>query len=231
MIPNWKGMDVKGCHGSLLSAHSKTQVFFCPRSRKPSVTTLWVIYLTKNLWQYLLFPRNQDLTAHANCLHRNAPCQQDLVIDKVKPPVSAEKWQHNDQTDLQCQAARHCHHQVQRAIVQLSIEDLDLVLKERRLRWYGHVEHSNGAVKTAFDTGWWKAWAWKAQDDMEAADREGLQSGSSRLLTVMIDKPGDLVRDLPCVQQASFLEGGPLMWMLPLYLHIYQKSDHDMIFS
>ena len=30
-------------------------------------------------------------------------------------------------------------------------EDLDLILKERRLRWYGHVERSNGAVKTAFD--------------------------------------------------------------------------------
>ena len=36
-------------------------------------------------------------------------------------------------------------------LVQLGIEDLDLILKERRLRWYGHVEHSNGAVKTAFD--------------------------------------------------------------------------------
>ena len=33
----------------------------------------------------------------------------------------------------------------------LGIEDLDLILKERRLRWYGHVEHSHGAVKTAFD--------------------------------------------------------------------------------
>ena len=33
----------------------------------------------------------------------------------------------------------------------LGIEDLDLILKERRLRWYGHVERSNGAVKTAFD--------------------------------------------------------------------------------
>ena len=31
------------------------------------------------------------------------------------------------------------------------IEDLDLKLKERRLRWYGHMECSNGAVKTAFD--------------------------------------------------------------------------------
>ena len=33
----------------------------------------------------------------------------------------------------------------------LGIEDLDLILKERRLHWYGHVERSNGAVKTAFD--------------------------------------------------------------------------------
>ena len=29
----------------------------------------------------------------------------------------------------------------------LDIEDLDLILKERRLLWYGHVEHSNGTVK------------------------------------------------------------------------------------
>ena len=31
------------------------------------------------------------------------------------------------------------------------------------------------------------------------------------------------------MQQASYLEGGPLMWMLPLYLHVNQnqKSDYD----
>ena len=70
---------------------------------------------------------------------------------------------------------------------------------------------------------------WEAQDDMEAADRGIAESGSSRLSTLMIDIPGDLVRDLPCVQQASYLEGGPLMWMLPLYLHVNQKSDYDMM--
>ena len=36
-------------------------------------------------------------------------------------------------------------------LARLGIEDLDPILKERRLPWYGHVEHSNGAVKTAFD--------------------------------------------------------------------------------
>ena len=33
----------------------------------------------------------------------------------------------------------------------LDNEDLDLILKERRLHWYRHVECSNGAIKTAFD--------------------------------------------------------------------------------
>ena len=35
-------------------------------------------------------------------------------------------------------------------LARLGIEDLDLILKERRLHWYGYVEHSSGAVKTAF---------------------------------------------------------------------------------
>ena len=56
------------------------------------------------------------------------------------------------------------------------------------------------------------------------------ESGSSRLSTLMIDVPGDLAWDLPCMQQASYmyLEVGPLMWMLPLYLHVNQKSDYDI---
>ena len=36
------------------------------------------------------------------------------------------------------------------------------------------------------------------------------------------------------MQQASYLEGGPLMWMLSLYLHINQEScdddDNDDVF-
>ena len=49
------------------------------------------------------------------------------------------------------------------------------------------------------------------------------ESGSSRPSALMIDIPGDLVWDMPCVQQASYLEGGLLVWMLPLYLHVNQK--------
>ena len=36
-------------------------------------------------------------------------------------------------------------------LARLGIENLDHILKERRLRWYRNVERSNGAVKTAFD--------------------------------------------------------------------------------
>ena len=43
----------------------------------------------------------------------------------------------------------------------------------------------------------------------------------------MIDIPGALVWDLPCMQQANYLEEGPLIWMLPLNLHVNQKSDYD----
>ena len=31
------------------------------------------------------------------------------------------------------------------------LEDLNLILRERRLCWFGHVEHSSGAVRTACD--------------------------------------------------------------------------------
>ena len=30
-----------------------------------------------------------------------------------------------------------------------------------------------------------------------------------------------------CVQQASYLEGGPLLWILSLYLYVNKKSEDD----
>ena len=118
-------------------------------------------------------------------------------------------------------------------LARLSIEDLVLILKEGRLHWYGHVERSNGAVKTAFDIqvngkhgpGRPKM-TWKQLTERDR--REWIaESGSSELSTLMIETPGVQVSDLPCVQQASCLEGGPLLWIWPLYLHVNQKSDDD----
>ena len=36
-------------------------------------------------------------------------------------------------------------------LTKVELEDFDLILKERRLRWFGHVEHSSDAVRTACD--------------------------------------------------------------------------------
>ena len=110
------------------------------------------------------------------CAEHNAPCQWDLAIDKAKPPKSATKSQGNDQTNLQCQAARHCHHQIQCATWSAwhwesgphsEGEKAPLVWTCGMLQWCSQI--------SLWPTGWWKAWAWEIQDNMEAADREVLQ--------------------------------------------------------
>ena len=36
-------------------------------------------------------------------------------------------------------------------LAKLQLEDLDLILRERSLRWFGHVARSSGAIRTAYD--------------------------------------------------------------------------------
>ena len=115
-------------------------------------------------------------------------------------------------------------------LVRLGIVDLDLILKERRLmvwtcgtlQWCSQDSPLTYRLMESVGLGGpnWHGSSWQ---------RGIAESGSSRLSTLMIDVPGDLVWNLPCVQQASYLEGGPLMWMLPLYLHANKKSDDMMI--
>ena len=124
---------------------------------------------TSSLFMPPLFQNTWPCVQHL-CAECNAPCQRDLAIDKAKPPASAAKKQGNDQT------IRHCHHQVQWATC---------------VAWHwGSGSHSEGektpmvwtcgtlqwcSQDSLWHTGWWKAWAWEAQDDMETADRERLQ--------------------------------------------------------
>ena len=127
-----------------------------------------------------LFPStfSQDtwLCVKLLCAERNAPCQWNLGINKAQPPASAAKWQSNDQTDLQCKTTGLCQHQVHWA-----------TCTARRWRPGPHTERekaplvwTRGTLQgCSQDSLWhidcWKAWAWEAQDDLEAADREGLQ--------------------------------------------------------
>ena len=72
-------------------------------------------------------------------------------------------------------------------LVQLGIEDLDLILNERRPRWYGHVECSNGAVKTAFDI------QVGGKHEPGRPKKTSKQLERFWLSTLVIDIPGDLV--------------------------------------
>ena len=71
----------------------------------------------------------------------------------TKPNLQRLQWNHRAiirqicNVKLQYIVTTRCS----RLLVQHRIEDLDLILKEKWLCWYGHVECSNGAVKTTFD--------------------------------------------------------------------------------
>ena len=61
-------------------------------------------------------------------------------------------------------------------LAKLQLEDLNLILRERRLWWFGHVARSSGAIRTAYDMqidgkgGGGR----EAQANMEETDRERL---------------------------------------------------------
>ena len=99
-------------------------------------------------------------------------------------------WGHNDETDLQCQCDVRLQDIVttrsNELLVLLRIEDLNLILKEKRHRWYGHVECSNCAV----DTGRGKAWAWGPKMTWKQLTERDCKKWLSTLMT---DIPGDLV--------------------------------------
>ena len=110
----------------------------------------------------------------------------------------------------------------------LVIEDLDLILKARRLSWYGHVERSNGAVKTAFGI----QVGGKRGPGRPKMTWKQLTERDCREWKLLAMDPHDRHTWRPGVRStmhaASQLFGsGPLMFMLPLYLHVNHISDED----
>ena len=141
------------------------------------------------------------------------------------PPLFQDTWprvqlvcrvQGNDQTDLQCQATRHCNHQIQWATCAAwywgsgphsEEEKAPLVWTCGMLQWCSRQPFTYMLRESVGLRGQrWHGSSWQ---------RGIAESGSSRLSTLMIDIPGDLVWDLPKVQQTSYLEGGPLVWICP----------------
>ena len=86
------------------------------------------------------------------CVECNAPYASE-IRPLTKPNL--QRLQRNDRAMI----GQICNVKLQdivttrssELLARLGIEDLDLILKERRLRWYGFVKYFNGAVKTAFD--------------------------------------------------------------------------------
>ena len=115
-------------------------------------------------------------------------------------------------------------------LAKLQLEDLDLILRERRLRWFGHVERSSGAIRTAYDMQidgkrgagrpkqTWKKLTekhfreWKLTT-VDPQERSTWRSGVRSAMRAASQLPGKI----------------PLMLMMPLHLHVNQKSDYDMM--
>ena len=73
--------------------------------------------------------------------------------------TNLQRLQHNDRAMIRqiCSikpedVAKVRSSQLHIVLAKLKLEDLDLILRERRLRWFGHVEYSSGAFRTACDT-------------------------------------------------------------------------------
>ena len=89
--------------------------------------------------------------------HVYSSCMQSAILHASEPVTkpNLQRLQQNERAMIR----QICNVRLQdvvttrsnKLLARLGIEDLDLILKKRRLRWYGHVELSNGAVKTAFD--------------------------------------------------------------------------------
>ena len=98
------------------------------------------------------------MSFHATSLSRHSSCVRSAMLHTSETwPLTKPNLQHLQRND-RAMIRQICNVGPQDIVTTrsnellawLGIEDLDLILKEKRLRWYGHVERSNGAVKTAF---------------------------------------------------------------------------------
>ena len=68
-------------------------------------------------------------------------------------PLTKKNLQHNDRAMIRqiCSIKPENCSMVRLSVLlsKVELEDLNLILRERRLRWFGHVECSSGAVRTA----------------------------------------------------------------------------------
>ena len=118
----------------------------------------------------------------------------------------------------------------QELLAKHELEDRNLSLRKRRLRWFGHVEHSSGAVRAACDIQIDDSWragrpklTWKKLTEKDCPEWKPPTVGPQERSYWQSDVRSAMLA-------ASQSPGrGPLMCMMPLHLHVNQKSNFNMI--
>ena len=118
-------------------------------------------------------------------------------------------------------------------LVQLGNENLDLILNERRLRWYGHVECSNSAVKAAFDI------QVKSTIYTHSVEKETLVFFTERLptfivnilLTDLIVEPGHVAKSVEHLTRRSGVLGSipGLAIYFRFSFHFFKKGSCQLL--
>ena len=75
------------------------------------------------------------------CRECDASCKRDLALDKaISTALTAQRLSH-DQTDLQCKARGLATVRSNELLARLEIDDLNVILREKRLCWFGQVDN------------------------------------------------------------------------------------------
>ena len=88
--------------------------------------------------------------------HINSSCVLRAMLHASETwPLTKTNLQHNDRAMIRqiCSIKPEDVATVRSSelLAKLELEDLNLILRERRLPWFGHVERSSGAIRTACD--------------------------------------------------------------------------------
>ena len=117
--------------------------------------------------------------SYKTCGHVYSSCVRSAMLHASETwPLTKTNLQHNDRAMIRqiCSMKPEEVATVRssKLLAKLELEDLHLILRERRLRWFGHVEHPSGAIRTACDIQVDGRWGQGGQANMEETDGEGL---------------------------------------------------------
>ena len=169
--------------------------------------------------------------SYKTCGHVYSSCVRSAMLHASETwPLTKTNLQRNDRAMIRqiCSIKPEDMAKVRSSelLAKLELEDLDLILRERRLRWFGHVARSSGAMRTACDI---------QIDGRRGAGRPKLtwkkltekDCREWKLTTVDPQERSTWRSGVRSAMRASYLERGQPMWMMPLHLHVNQISDYD----